>query len=558
MPPKKKSLAEQLADLSTAAPVDYDPEDMGGDSFKANVDAGSDVESQGSGDDEAGREHYVSMGKSQLRTKQFLLDDPKYKGKRISRKAALGIESDEEEEEEEEEEDEDDGDDDESDAEDDVMDEDELDDGEDLMGGLHDDDDDDEGEDEEEEGDGDDDDESEGDDDDEDEDEEDEEDGYSAFSTSGVASTSKEMQEELQKIQAEEKALLQRMTKSVNEDVEKGIHVKSQLTIWETLLDTRIRLQKSVALINTFPQPEVYDEFLSNDAAEPQEEAKIALRSLIDTLITVRTSLLRNLDDVTIPKANKRKHADIIEDEETRQERLSDDAWETKAWKDVEGLNEAWRSYRNNTLEKWSNKVQVASGIPLNKKFKAMNQGIMTQISQTMADEERLLKRTQLKRSEYHILGKPPKEDDENDDPSVEKTPDTGRLDAHLSNHDEEIFDDTDFYQQLLRELIESRMVDNDDPTATGMRWAALRQSKQSKKKVDTKASKGRRLRYHVHEKLQSFMAPVPAGTWHEEMVEELFSSLLGRKSELQDEDNDDEEEAEDEVIPDDGMRIFG
>jgi len=118
-----------------------------------------------------------------------------------------------------------------------------------------------------------------------------------------------------------------------------------------------------------------------------------------------------------------------------------------------------------------------------------------------MADKERLVKRTQLKRSEYHILGAAPpaKQDGEGADDGMEKTPETSQLDAHLSNHNEEIFDDTDFYQQLLRELIESRMVDNDDPTAMGMRWAALRQTKQSKKQVDTKASKGRRLRYGIY-----------------------------------------------------------
>ena len=37
---------------------------------------------------------------------------------------------------------------------------------------------------------------------------------------------------------------------------------------------------------------------------------------------------------------------------------------------------------------------------------------------------------------------------------------DVNKNDKHLSNHDVEIFDDTDFYQQLLRELIESRMID--------------------------------------------------------------------------------------------------
>jgi protein AATF/BFR2 len=114
-----------------------------------------------------------------------------------------------------------------------------------------------------------------------------------------------------------------------------------------------------------------------------------------------------------------------------------------------------------------------------------------------MADKDRLVKRTQLKRSEYHILGSAPQDQDDDEDmeDTKEKTPATNQLDAHLSNHDQEIFDDADFYQQLLRELIESRMVDNDDPTAMGMRWAALRQAKQSKKQVDTKASKGRRLR---------------------------------------------------------------
>ncbi|KAF9924071.1 hypothetical protein FBU30_005911 [Linnemannia zychae] len=551
----KKSLAEQLADLSTTTPKDYDIEDIGGgDRHDADSDMGSDDDND---KENAGREHYVNVGKSQLRNKQFLMDDPKYKGKKSSRKAALGLESDENDEDE-------DDDDDMSQDEEMASEDDDFDDGEDLMSGFNHNESDDENDHEENEGDSDDqedDDENSQSNEDEDDsdDDEDEEDGYGDLTASGITETSKEMQDELKKIQAEESELLKSMTKSVTDDVEKGIHVKAQMSLWETLLDTRIRFQKAVSLVNTFPQPSTYDEFLTDESAEPMEEAKHSLRSFIDTLITVRTDLLRNIPEAKVPKSNKR-HMGDLEDEEARN--LDDDAWQTKAWKDIEGLNEGWRSYRNNTLEKWSNKVQIASGIPLNKKFKAMNQGIMTQISQTMADKERLTKRTQLKRSEYHILGAEPeiKEEDEND--KSEKTPDVSKLDAHLSNHDEEIFDDSDFYQQLLRELIESRMVDNDDPTAMGMRWAALRQTKQTKKQVDTKGSKGRRLRYHVHEKLQSFMAPIPAGTWHEEMVEELFSSLLGRQGGSLDDDEEEEDEnkedEEQEEIPDDGLRIFG
>lgn len=47
---------------------------------------------------------------------------------------------------------------------------------------------------------------------------------------------------------------------------------------------------------------------------------------------------------------------------------------------------------------------------------------------------------------------------------------------------------------------------------------------------MDTKASKGRKLRYEVHEKLQNFMVPVtPRGAWHDEQIDELFSSLMGK-----------------------------
>lgn len=70
------------------------------------------------------------------------------------------------------------------------------------------------------------------------------------------------------------------------------------------------------------------------------------------------------------------------------------------------------------------------------------------------------------------------------------------KLDNHLSNYDVEIFDDNDFYQQQLRELIEARMVDSDDPIAMGVRWAARKSAEvKKKKKQGDKSSKGRKLK---------------------------------------------------------------
>lgn len=101
-----------------------------------------------------------------------------------------------------------------------------------------------------------------------------------------------------------------------------------------------------------------------------------------------------------------------------------------------------------------------------------------------------------------------------------------------MNDYDDQIFDDGDYYQQLLKELIDGRMTDSNDPVVLAMRYAQLKQlqKKKSNKNVDTKASKGRKIRYEVQEKIQNFMAPEPRGTWHDDMTQELFASLFGKK----------------------------
>jgi len=64
-----------------------------------------------------------------------------------------------------------------------------------------------------------------------------------------------------------------------------------------------------------------------------------------------------------------------------------------------------------------------------------------------------------------------------------------------------------------------------------------------------------------VHEKLQNFMVPVPmVGVWHEEQIDELFSSLLGKglqnsMGRLNDEEHD--QGQVDEALKG-GFRVFG
>lgn len=100
------------------------------------------------------------------------------------------------------------------------------------------------------------------------------------------------------------------------------------------------------------------------------------------------------------------------------------------------------------TVTKWSDKVLAASGLAIgrDKKFKAVNQNTMTQIDHALspAERERLVKRTRVNRSLAKVVGK--------EDEIV--------LEGEKPEGDAEIFDDGDFYQQLLRDIVESRMMD--------------------------------------------------------------------------------------------------
>ncbi|KAJ3162782.1 hypothetical protein HDU86_003756 [Geranomyces michiganensis] len=554
------SLQAFLEDLSSTSPVDFDPER---DPTDASGPAeGSDDE--GAFTEEAGadlRAHYVDVGRGSIRTRAGVeLDDRKYAGKRVSRASVFEAdESDEEEGEEQEE-----GEESEENSEDDEDDEETAAMEVDGDAGLESDeiaassgeDDEDVSENASEGGSEDgpeaaaDQVEGSSDDGEEEGSESDEDDGEQSQSNNRLA-------KELEQLEVEEKKLIKTMSASARADVEKGHHVRAQIvslredsentppeppltllcvqTLWDGLLDSRIRIQRAVTVANRLPKPDLYSAFeaSSSDSQTAINDASQELVALVDDLIDLRTALISQNPAVQ-PLYAEGSPLTIspFSGEEVRslkRKRDQDDpvALLEAVWADVQPLDAQFTPFRDQTIDKWNSKVQVATGIPLQKKFKAINQTVMSQINQILSDKSRLIKRSQLRRSDYLPLGQIPTDDAA--DPGAQSN-DTA--DAHLANYDEEIFDDGDYYQQLLKELIENRITDADDAVLNGLKWAhfkSLKNKDKKKKRVDTKASKGRKIRFHVHEKLQNYMAPEPRGNWHDAMVDKLFGALLGQ-----------------------------
>ena len=135
------------------------------------------------------------------------------------------------------------------------------------------------------------------------------------------------------------------------------------------------------------------------------------------------------------------------------------------------------------TLSKWSSKIQAVAPsvlLPSNRgTFLKGNQhpkSAAQLIDETLADHEKLLARTQISRGKKGRIGV---SQEENVDMSDTVDPD--------------VFDDTDFYQKMLRDIIDARGDGNG-----GEDWMVSQKQKKARKKVDTKASKGRKLRF-VH-----------------------------------------------------------
>ncbi|XP_074746574.1 protein AATF isoform X2 [Strix uralensis] len=318
------------------------------------------------------------------------------------------------------------------------------------------------------------------------------------------------------------------------EEVEKGIAVKNQLALWDQLLEGRIKMQKALVTVNRLPQPDAYPIFRKEGGQEFDSAVQNcckALETLLKVLVDLQDELLyqypgtRHLVDGKQSKTESDDEIPSSSDEEqvdkAQEKRRSLPKRKLKMEDYPEFIAKRYadfRTYRNNILQKWHDKTKLASG-KMGKGFGAFERSILTQIDHIMMDKERLLRRTQTKRSVYTVLGKQEQESN----PVPESLPENSEVlpqsdsNRHLKDIDEEIFDDDDFYHQLLRELIERKTtsLDPNDQVAMGRQWLAIQKLRSKiKKKVDRKASKGRRIRQ---------------GHWGTKRRSELILKLHGR-----------------------------
>ena len=481
--------------LTKLKSLDFDPESLLDPAPSSSADEHSDVSDVE--DAKSGREHYTAVGKSSLREKVDGPGGPQYAGRKVSRKDLEDSDSDDpfakgfDEEDSEEYDEETRG-----------------------MNGLQlngeDESDDENMEDDEQLG-------SEA-----DESNSDDEQEHDTEDTSGDESgdEAKPDTSMVRSLMNDTKAFASTLSAGTQNDVAKGQAVKTQRKTFDTLLNTRIRLQKALISTNSMAAKTYKD---ATAPSAPIEAAESAALTLLNNLTDLRISMEESRT------GQKRKRTTF--DSSTP----SAEIWASICTADKSAL-----PHRKTVLERWSTKTRATTVTNDKNRLNASATQTLTEVLAAQLNSSHLVTRTQVPRS---------------------CAPIQSSVSTKGVQPDPTIYDDADFYGLMLKELLEQRSADNANGGATEFvvqaPWQLIREAK-TKKIVDTKASKGRKLRYTVDEKLQNFMAPEDRGEWGRRQRDELFGSLFGQRMGLGEMDDVVREVEEDGVDAEEaGLMLF-
>ncbi|KAL8920637.1 MAG: hypothetical protein Q9208_006119 [Pyrenodesmia sp. 3 TL-2023] len=334
----------------------------------------------------------------------------------------------------------------------------------------------------------------------------------------------------LRKMMAEsQKTIASNLSKAARADIAKGRAIKHQQDAFNRLVNTRMQLQKALIATNSLQSPSPSSSTTPDPAIQVAEQAALKLWSTLD-------SLRQSLHPVSTSSGAPPSPEPSFQPDPTTP--LS------TLWARMQSHETHSRPHRTATLNKWSAKTAPPSALSQTSKFSAPKPqqplpAVLEQQLQSLTTMAKLIAKTQIPRQVI----------------ANEADTTNTATDSPLT------YDDRPFYTLLLRDLVSSAHSSstiNPHLATTATIPIPGIKDRARKKQVDTKASKGRKIRYTVHEKLQNFMAPEDRGRWGERQREELVRGLLGRKVVgVEEKVVDGEDEASEGERAEEGLRLF-
>mmetsp|Transcript_43225 Transcript_43225/g.93191 ORF Transcript_43225/g.93191 Transcript_43225/m.93191 type:complete len:484 (+) Transcript_43225:3-1454(+) len=276
--------------------------------------------------------------------------------------------------------------------------------------------------------------------------------------------------------------------------------LKRQLDAWSALVEFRIHLEGALSFGHRLPVAEASQAFREGNSELGPVEDNIdkELSGIMGDLMALQSKLatgsslqgpLREADS-TPPKSQD----------------------ERSVWNCLERRLDCVQDWSLDVADFWKSRTSL----DVRKSFKVLDQSLKLQMQAVSEDApERVRARCRPTPGKYQVFGARRAPEPESSKPSKEGSAlaaaDAEKTEAVTGIGEEDIFEDKDFYVQLLREVLSSGKSDLSDDTKNmqmELQGRRARGNKAAKANVDRKASKGRKIRYVPIEKLQNFMAP--------------------------------------------------
>lgn len=263
-------------------------------------------------------------------------------------------------------------------------------------------------------------------------------------------------------------------------EIQKGLCVQNQLRIWERLLELRINSQKLLTKNNQLPSPTDLKELEKENPKykEIKQETCKNTCQLLQNLLLLQDSLTTQFSELSKAIKPSLKRPSPFRNHNAGEPPLK------QVGSYLQERFQDFSSYRNTVLLKWDDRTKLLQpGAGTKKKSLNEEYDIIKKIDNGLMNKTVLIQKSQqLKGSQPQNQSKDAVKGLEND------------MEEHSLNRN--IYDDSDFYHQQLRELIEYKANTSSNMSEVTKQFLELQKLRQKmKKKVDTRASKGRKLR---------------------------------------------------------------
>ena len=306
---------------------------------------------------------------------------------------------------------------------------------------------------------------------------------------------------QISEVAEQEKASLASFKSIAEGELRRSRRAKEQKQEFDDAFETRILLNAVVSAVNRLPEHAELEEARA-------DSAKVA--KLLDKLAAGMRAVQRDVDaalDVQLEHLVRSRKVDADAVRAGKRKRSGGSGGDP-GWGDCEAKLRAMEGHWSRTIEEWRGKTRVTKQ---SSSFRVVDQSIFRQVEALMEDPARV------KRRAFRTREEAARQRVRRDGVAA---PEGGAADD-AEEADEEVYDDAAFYQMLLRDFTDAANSGNGQA-------AGVKLQRKVNKNVDRKASKGRKVRYNLHPKLENFMYPEATEDPDGLDVDRLFSSLLG------------------------------